>query len=95
MEPKSIPQSAAPFFQEYDFNTLDAIRDQELILERILSHGNRVELNWLFRQYGKQEIRAWVQKNGSRRLPLKQYNFWCVFLDLKCALPAPQKVWKY
>jgi hypothetical protein len=36
-----IPASAAPFFQEYDFSQLNIRDHASLIIERILSDGDR------------------------------------------------------
>jgi hypothetical protein len=77
-----IPDSSAPFFQEYHFEDLDVEKDSFVILERILSFGNREELAWLFHCYGKEKIENWVVDYGARRLPWRRYNLWCVLLDL-------------
>ena len=77
-----IPASAAPFFQEYHFSDLDAEKDANLVMERILAFGNREELRWLFHFYGEDKIKAWVSENGFRRLPYRRYNMWCMLLSL-------------
>ena len=80
--PRQIPASAAPFFQEYPFNDLDSEKDAALVMERILALGNREELGWLFRFYGREKIRTWVGENGMHLLPYRRYNLWCVLLGL-------------
>jgi len=79
---RQIPASTAPFFQEYRFSDLDADKDLPLVIERILAFGNREELGWLFRFYGREKIKAWMSENGLRRLPYRRYNLWCVLLGL-------------
>ena len=89
-----IPASAAPFFQEYRFETLDAEADAPLVIERILAFGNREELAWLFHYYGRERIRDWVSENGQRRLGRRRCNMWQVLLDLPQTPRGPQ-AWPY
>jgi hypothetical protein len=42
-----IPPSTAPFFQEYEFESLDVHAHSHLIIERILAYGSRAEVRWL------------------------------------------------
>lgn len=92
--PHHIPASAAPFFQEYRFETLDAEADGALVIERILAFGNREELAWLFHDYGRERIKNWVSENGARRLPWRRCNLWRVLLDLPQTPRGPQ-AWPY
>lgn len=71
-----IPTSLAPFFQEYDLASLNPERDSATIIERTLQFGNRAELRWLFTQYSRQQIAAWVQRFGKDRLPHPHLEFW-------------------
>ena len=43
---QSIPETAQPFFQEYEFEHLLEC-DGDLIIERLLGFGNRDEVRWL------------------------------------------------
>jgi hypothetical protein len=78
----SIPSSAAPFFQEYDFTRLDVTEHAGLIIERILAYGNRAELHWLVQTYGWETIRGWIAGSGLYRLPLLRYNLWCLVFEV-------------
>jgi hypothetical protein len=78
----SIPTSAAPFFQEYDFQKLDPQEHGSLIIERILAYGNRAELRWLVQTYGWDSVRDWIIRMGASRLPKSRYNLWCIIFDL-------------
>ena len=55
----SVPQSLAPFFQEYDLAQFDLQRSAATIIERVLQYGNRSEIRWLFRVYPRERIKAW------------------------------------
>lgn len=98
MTTAGIPRSLAPCFQEYDLERLDPFRHAELIIERVLAYGDRRELRWLFRRYGRQRVTDWVQRMGVRRLPWRRYNLWCVLLDLPPARrlrSEDQLIWRY
>lgn len=95
---RQIPASSAPFFQEYRFEELDAEKDSSLVMERILAFGSQEELIWLFRFYGREKIKAWVNENGFRLLTYRRYNLWCVLLELpRQAKPkiGEERVWPY
>ena len=78
-----IPSSLAPFFQEYDLGRLDPRRDSATIIERTLQYGNRVELRWLFSQYPREQIRAWIKRYGKERLPHPHLDFWKIVLEIE------------
>ena len=93
METK-IPSTLAPFFQEYRFESLDAARDWELVVERTLAWGNRAELSWMFSQYGRERVTDWVKRRGAARLPRRQFAGWKVILEIPVneAIDAPCEV---
>jgi len=82
-----IPRSLAPCFQEYNLEALDPAQHSDLLIERVLAYGDRQELRWLFRRYGRARVSEWVQESGERRLPRRRYNLWCVLLEL----PLPRQ----
>ncbi len=77
-----IPPSTAPFFQEYDFASLDPQAHGPLVIERILAYGSRAELRWLVQTYGWEALRAWVAQSGLQHLPKSRYHLWCIIFDL-------------
>ena len=93
-----IPCRLAPCFQEYDLEQLDPEEHSDLILERALAYGDRRALRWLWQRYRRDRIRAWVKRDGPRRLPWRRYTLWCVLLDLPRA-PHPrgekQRIWPH
>ena len=98
MTAAGIPRSLAPCFQEYNLERLDPALHGDLILERVLARGDRQELRWLFGTYGRDRIQEWVAHMGSRRLPWRRYNLWCVLLGLPTARrlrPEESRVWPH
>ncbi|GEM_PF-585742 len=97
-EEGGIPASLAPFFQEYDLSKLDAEQHWELIAERTLSFGNRAEVRWLLKRYGRARLVKWLRQMGWRRLPKRRYNLWCVVFEIEnreSVLREKQSVWPY
>lgn len=79
----AIPATLAPFFQEYDLNQLNPQRDSATIIERALQFGNRAEIRWLFQQYPREQITAWVKRFGTERLPHPHLDFWRIVLEIQ------------
>jgi len=91
-----IPKSAAPFFQEYHFDTLDAATNAALIMERLLAYGHRSEIRWLFENYCADEIRGWVERNGERLLSRRRYQLWPMLFDLpEHKIAEKRQAWPY
>jgi len=80
---QAIPISLAPFFQEYDLDHLNPNTDSATIIERTLQFGNRAELHWLFTQYSRAQVSAWVERYANERLPNPHRVFWRVVLGVK------------
>ncbi len=90
----SIPSSASPFFQEYDFTSLDVRQHAGLIIERILAYGNREEVRWLLRAYGREKLREWITEDGLKRLPWRRYCLWCMVFEIPVS-EKPPRIWPH
>ena len=77
-----IPKTTAPYFQEYEFSTLDTEKDADLIIGRTLEFGTREELKWLFKTYGSQRIKEFVRNRGYRFLSKRGFNYWRTVLRI-------------
>jgi Family of unknown function (DUF6922) len=78
-----IPHSLAPFFQEYDVDSLDSDLAASTIIERTLRYGSRAELRWLFARYPRPVIAEWVRRWGPYALPAPHLTFWKLLLQLE------------
>jgi len=78
-----IPHSLAPFFQEYDVDSLDLDQATSTIIERTLRYGSRAELRWLFARYPRPVIADWVRRWGQYALPAPHLAFWKLLLQLE------------
>lgn len=91
-----IPNSTAPFFQEYRFESLDAANHAALIIERLLAYGDRSEIRWLFDTYGADAIRGWLELDGERLLRRRRYELWRVLFDLPVhQIAEKHQAWPY
>ncbi|HJS17832.1 MAG TPA: hypothetical protein VJ785_03735 [Anaerolineales bacterium] len=80
---QNIPLTLAPFFQEYDFASLNPQRDAGTIIERALRFGSRAELRWLFATYSRRQVKDWVMAWGRFALPEPHLAFWRLMLDIE------------
>lgn len=78
-----IPSTLAPFFQEYNLESLRIQQDASTIIERTLRFGTRSELRWLFSTYSLERVRYWVQQWGRFGLPEPHLSFWKLILDIE------------
>jgi hypothetical protein len=92
---QSIPETARPYFQEYDFEQIDPERNADLIIERLLAYGDRAEVLWLQRQYGQARLQKWLSAAGVRRLSRRRYRLWCVLMDVPASPREPEPIWPY
>ncbi|MBK9210866.1 MAG: hypothetical protein IPL71_22320 [Anaerolineales bacterium] len=90
-----IPLSTAPFFQEYNFSMLKADQHSVLVIGRILAYGDRSEVRWLFKTYGKERLIHWVKQDGARLLSRRRYNLWCVLFDIPPQPIKKKTAWAY
>ena len=82
VERTRIPQSLAPFFQEYHLENLDIQNSASTIIERVLQFGNRTEIGWLFDIYPQSKIENWIDQWGEYALPEPHLTFWKLVLEL-------------
>lgn len=80
---QTIPLTLAPFFQEYDFASLNLQSDAATIIERALRFGSRAELRWLFATYPRTQVAEWVKAWGKYALPEPHLAFWRLLLDIQ------------
>jgi hypothetical protein len=77
----AVPATLAPFFQEYDLAQLHPQKDAATIIERTLRFGTRAELQWLFAEFSREQIRTWIQAWGTFALPEPHLSFWRLVLE--------------
>lgn len=96
--PNGLPRSLATSFQEYQAERLDLDRDADVVVERTLAYGDRHEVRWLCDHYGRDRIVTWIERMGSRRLPFRRFNLWCVIFGLPPAerlRPVEARIWPH
>jgi hypothetical protein len=80
---KSLPESTAWLFPEYEFGKMGPRIHRHVIIERILERGTWAEINWLFDEYGEQAVRDWVRQWGFRALTRRSFALWQLVLGIK------------
>lgn len=92
----SVPFTLRFAFQEYDLEKLnpDDPAYAFTIIERTLAYGNREELRWLFKVYGRERVLTWLKEDGWRTLPHQGLLFWTAYFELP---PFPERggVWPH
>jgi len=84
-----IPGDLAPYFQEYDLQTLNLDDDANLIIQRTLEYGSWEEVRWLFGTYSKTRIRIFIRERGERLLSPVTFHYWHKLLRIRRWRSAP------
>lgn len=70
-----------PETERPDGVSLDLRAHAPHVIGRVLEDGDRRDLAWLFRVYGRDRLSAWLRQRGDRRLSRRSRAFWRVILD--------------
>lgn len=79
---QSLPESLRPLFWDFDFAMLDAARQRDFIVGRVLASGPLDSIRWLRRTYGDDIIRDWIIRHRGRQLSSQQLRFWEALVGL-------------
>lgn len=80
-----LPELFRPFFWDCDFAALDADRDREFVIGRILASGTWDAIQATRQAWGDDELRAWILRHQGRPLGAEQIRLWELLLDLPAA----------
>ena len=85
------------FFWDVDPDSLDFEKNSEYVISRILEYGDPEAITWLFKTYGKKEIREVLM--NKRGFSKRTANFWSKILDvdrnkIQCLKEPYQKMQK-
>jgi len=79
----SLPTNSEWLFPEYDGGSIEVEHHSGVIIERILERGTWKQLRWLFRTYGEDRVREWVQRHGFRLLSSRSFALWRLVLGVE------------
>ncbi len=79
---RHLPGELKPVFWDYDFKQLRWEKDRDLIMSRILSHGDWQALEWLRSRVDSVSLREWLLNKRGAGLSSRQVRFWELVLDL-------------
>ena len=55
-----IPQFFKPLFWGYDFNSIDSMRNKNLVIVNALNYGDLRQWKWLVKRYGRKNLRETI-----------------------------------
>ena len=77
-----LPAELKPLFWDHDFHRLRWEKDRDLIISRILSHGDWQALKWLRSRVDSASLREWLLNRRGAGLSSRQLRFWELILEL-------------
>lgn len=85
------PARLARLLPEHSLAELNAGRDRDLFLARVLGAGDSADLRWARRRYGRRAIAAFVAREGARVLDARSLRLWSLVFGVR---PAPKPPWR-
>jgi hypothetical protein len=79
---RRLPKRLEPFFWDYAFHRLSWERDRDLVIARVLEHGDWDAIQWLRARVPAGELRQWIINRQGRGLDARRLRFWELVLDL-------------
>jgi hypothetical protein len=80
--PEGLPEALRPLFWDCDFTVVDAVRQRDFVIGRVLASGPLDAIRWLRRRYGDDMIRDWIIRHRGRQLSSQQVRFWETVIGL-------------
>jgi len=74
--PRNLPARLKVIFWDYDFKGLRWEEDRDLIISRILSHGDWQALQWLRSRVDSASLKNWLLTRRGAGLSARQLRFW-------------------
>lgn len=79
---RKLPARLRPLFWEYRFGVLRWETDQELVIGRVLAHGDCAAIRWLRRRAGDAAVAEWLVRRRGGGLSPETLRYWQVILAL-------------
>lgn len=78
----SLPECLGPLFWDVEAAEVDAERDRDFLIGRILASGTLDAIRWARERYGDDTIREWIVRHRGRQLSGRQLRFWETVIGL-------------
>ena len=82
-----LPRGMKSLFWNVSFDRLDAERDVDLILSRVLERGRLKDVQWVVHRYGVDRIRRFFREAPRPEVSRRTRRFW------RIALHAEEETW--
>ena len=79
---RHLPAELRPLFWDHNFDRLIWEKDRDLIISRILSHGDWQALEWLRSRVDSAGLGEWLLNRRGAGLSSRQLRFWELILEL-------------
>jgi len=78
-----IPSYVKPFLWSYDTTKIELLKDKKRIITNVLNLGTTRATDWLFKTYGKEDIRKALSNPLPGEISDKSLNYWSLILNIK------------
>ncbi|MGK5094987.1 hypothetical protein WDW89_23630 [Deltaproteobacteria bacterium TL4] len=78
----SLPDFLSGVLWSYDLNALDIQKNAKRIITNTLLYGDIEAVQWLFKNYSREEIRTAIERPLKGEWDVKSLHFWSGYFDL-------------
>jgi hypothetical protein len=91
---RTMPPELRWLFWEANFDELEAERDADFVLPRVLEHGRLVDVQWAIGEYGLPRIHRFFRDKGHPELSRRTVAFWRTVFDAEEETWASPPRWR-
>lgn len=77
-----IPSYVKPFLWSYNVKKIDIEKDKRTIILNILNLGTKKSIDWLLKNYSKEEIRQVIRNTYKSEWDNKSINLWSMIFNV-------------
>ena len=90
----TLPEFLRPIFWNTDFDRLDAHRDRDHIMARVMEHGRMTDVAWLRSVYADEELLDFFRRGPHPEVSRRTMLFWSTVLDDPIASWPTTPAWR-
>ncbi|MEO8277053.1 MAG: hypothetical protein ABI639_12635 [Thermoanaerobaculia bacterium] len=89
------PPALERFQHDLPANALLQPESRDFLIALVLESGDRAELAWLARRFGREELKQFVRLRSGRKLSARSRHFWSRALGVEAspAHPLAEALW--
>jgi hypothetical protein len=77
-----IPREIAAYFWDVDLASLDLVKHEDYVIERLMSRGDLQAMAWLRANIDVAALQSFLRRRGRQRLAPRELAYWALICDV-------------